>query len=119
MTFNKNDFNFEFCDDYFIYLFENNVPFDREDIREFIEGWQYITKRDEFYDRWTRHITTICELNNHYYAVEWDAGLTEMQEDEFYCQPYEVFPEEEQRLITFTKWKNKENNLICETMNDE
>lgn len=28
--------------------------------------------------RWSRYVKTICKLNDRYFAIEWDQGLTEM-----------------------------------------
>lgn len=56
--------------------------------------------------RWTQHITTIFKDGNKFYALEWERGLTEYQEDEFYWQPYEVEPYQE--TIVVTKYKTKE-----------
>ena len=114
MILDKDNPNFEFNDNYFQYLIDNNITFDREDIREFIDCYCYFVKRAEFCDRWTRHIITICKLNEHYYAVEWDAGLTDYGEDYFDEQPYEVFPEEEKQVFIINKWKNKDGSTICE-----
>ena len=114
MILDKNNPNFEFNDNYFQYLIDNNITFDREDICEFIDCYCYFVKRAEFCDRWTRHITTICKLNERYYAVEWDAGLTEYGENYYDEQPYEVFPEEEKQIFIVNKWKNKDGDTICE-----
>lgn len=40
--------------------------------------------------RWTRTVKSIIELCGRYFAVVWEEGLTEYQENEFYEQPYEV-----------------------------
>ena len=114
MILDKDNPNFEFNEDYFFYLLENNIPFDREDLQEFIDYGHYLTKRAEYCDNWTRHIITICEIKDRYYAVEWDAGLTDYGEDYFDDQPYEVFPEEEKQVFIVNKWKNKDGNTICE-----
>lgn len=114
MILDKDNPNFEYNDNFFQYLIDNNITFDREDICEFIEGWCYLVKRAEFCDNWTRHITTICKLNEHYYAIEWDAGLTKYGEDYYDEQPYEVFPEEEKQVFVVNKWKNKNGDTICE-----
>lgn len=58
--------------------------------------------------RWYRKVTTIFKVEDRYFAVEWDEGLTELQENEFYKQPYEVYPEEETKVITIIKWIKKE-----------
>lgn len=47
--------------------------------------------------RWQREVTSIIKLEDgRYFAVEWMEGLTEMQENSDYCQPYEV------KLVTKT-----------------
>lgn len=40
--------------------------------------------------RWSRSAQTIFEVNGRLFALDWENGLTESQEDEFYNQPYEV-----------------------------
>lgn len=40
--------------------------------------------------RWTQSVQTIIEVDGVLYAVDWQRGLTECQENEFYDQPYKV-----------------------------
>lgn len=40
--------------------------------------------------RWTREAFTVVKLCGRYFGIDWMKALTEMQEDEFYEQPYEV-----------------------------
>lgn len=54
--------------------------------------------------RWTRSIKTICQLGNRYFALEWEQGLTENQENQFDNQPYEVELKEEVITKTIKKW---------------
>ena len=54
--------------------------------------------------RWSRWARTIVELNGRYFAIEWDQGLTEMQPDEFYEQPYEVKLNEYDKVIHVKEW---------------
>lgn len=56
--------------------------------------------------RWTQNMETIFEVNGRHFAVNWDRGLTEMQENDFYCsEVYEVVKKEK---ITF-EWVRKED----------
>lgn len=57
--------------------------------------------------RWTRSIRTIFEINGRYFALDWDRGLTERQENEFWNQPYEVEKKEYSKTITVTEWNKK------------
>ena len=59
--------------------------------------------------RWSRYVKTICKLNDRYFAIEWDQGLTEMQPDECYEQPYEVELNEydEVRTVHIREWRKK------------
>lgn len=55
--------------------------------------------------RWTQAMETVFEVNGRRFAVSWFRGLTEMQENEFYCsEVYEVVKKEK---ITF-EWVRKE-----------
>jgi len=40
--------------------------------------------------RWSRFAQTIFEVQGRLFALDWEEGLTENQENEFFNQPYEV-----------------------------
>lgn len=41
--------------------------------------------------RWQRSVYDICMMCDRYFALTWEEGLTESQENEFFEQPYEVY----------------------------
>lgn len=51
--------------------------------------------------RWTEYMTTVFELcdNGKFYALDWDRGLTEYQENNFYAQFAK--PVEKKEVITY------------------
>lgn len=53
--------------------------------------------------RWTRCMTTVINLCGKNVAIDWQKGLTECQENEFYDQPY--FVEKKERVVTVVDWK--------------
>ena len=55
--------------------------------------------------RWSRSVTSIVELCNRFFAIVWEEGLTECQENSFYDQPYEVKLHEYEKTITVKEWK--------------
>jgi hypothetical protein len=58
--------------------------------------------------RWQRSIKSIIKFENRYFAISWEQGLTENQEDDFYNQPYEVTKKTYEKTITVTDWIKKE-----------
>ena len=54
--------------------------------------------------RWTRSVTTIVELKGRFFSIDWEEGLTECQENEFYNQPKEVKKHTYEKTITVTEW---------------
>ena len=82
--------------------------FDEEELQNL--RW-YFGEFDEVYGdnrRWTRSVTTIFKFgDNIFVALEWEEGLTEYQPNEYYEQPYFVYPKEE--YIVVTNWYRKED----------
>ena len=57
--------------------------------------------------RWTRTVYSVISLFNTTFMLEWEQGLTESQENEFYTQPYEVEPFEKEVVMVVKEWKRK------------
>lgn len=49
--------------------------------------------------RWTQSVQTIINIEGELWAIDWQRGLTEYQESEFYDQPYRVKKRERQITI--------------------
>jgi hypothetical protein len=73
--------------------------------------WEFEEIEREYGDnrRWSRSVTSIIKINNRYFCIEWENGLTENQPNEFYDQPYEVEKKTYEKTIVVTEWirKNK------------
>jgi hypothetical protein len=54
--------------------------------------------------RWTRSMSTVFEVKGRFFIIDWERGLTERQENEFYEQPYEVVKECHEKTIVVTNW---------------
>ena len=67
--------------------------------------------------RWTRCMTTVINLCGKNVAIDWQKGLTECQENEFYDQPY--FVEKKERVVTVVDWVKTEPELEKESSADE
>ena len=52
--------------------------------------------------RWSITTQSIVELRDKCFAIDWEKGATEMQENEFYNQPYEV--KKVEKMGPVTEW---------------
>lgn len=81
----------------------NGEKLTEEEIRELV--WDYEVDREEGDNRrWSRTITSIVKLCDKYFSIDWEQGLTEYQENEYYNQPYEVVKHTYEKTITVTEW---------------
>lgn len=65
--------------------------------------WYPIVYEEEGEDRrWSRSVLSVIDVDGVKYAVDWDKGLTENQENSYYGQPYKVKLVEEEITITKT-----------------
>jgi integrase len=61
--------------------------------------------------RWSRTVTSILHMCGRYFALVWEEGLTEYQDNEYYNQPYEVVKKTYQKTITVTEWVEVSNEV--------
>ncbi|MCM1259647.1 MAG: hypothetical protein NC182_01725 [Prevotella sp.] len=92
----------------FLEKFDNGEEFTEEELSDLT--WQFAEEETIYGENgsWTREATTIFKIDDRYFALEWEEGLTECQENEFYDQPYEVVLELKTEVITKKIWNKKE-----------
>jgi len=54
--------------------------------------------------RWEEYMFTVVQLDDKYFGIDWNRGLTENQEDSFMDQPYEVVKETVTKTIIVNEW---------------
>ena len=72
-----------------------------KELRELVTEYDEETEYGDDH-RWTREAFTIVKLCDRYFGIDWMKALTEMQEDEFYEQPYEV--KQIERIVVTKEW---------------
>lgn len=86
----------------------NGEKLTEREIKELV--WDYEVEREEGDNtRWTRSVTSIVRLCDRYFSIDWEEGLTECQENEYYNQPYEVVKHTYEKTITVTEWVTVED----------
>ena len=89
----------------------NKEPLTEQELRTLVSYYTIESSKDED-RRWSRTVTSIIELNDRYFAIIWEEGLTESQENSFLNQPYEVELNEYEKVqvIKVREWNRVENN---------
>lgn len=81
---------------------DNKEPLPEKELQTLV--WQYdIDTQTGENRRWTRTNTTIVKLLDRFFSIEWEEGLTECQENEFFEQPIEVQKRTYEKTITVTE----------------
>lgn len=93
----------------FLESYDKGIKFDENFLRNLL--WGELDGDVETIDeiagdehRWTRDMYTVLKIEDRYFGLEWEEGLTELQENQFYCQLEEVKPIITERLVIETKW---------------
>lgn len=84
---------------------DNGVSLDEKELRRLLE--YEIERSYGEDDRWSRGVTSIIKLCNRYFLLYWNKGLTELQEDWFNDQPYEVEKVQYEKTIIVKEWWEK------------
>ena len=95
----------------FLNKIDNKEVFNEEELKDLywgdLEGDDddIIEEVDEIIEekrRWSQFISKIVKINNRYFCLTADIGLTEYQDNEYDFQPEEVRPVE--KVITTIEW---------------
>ena len=75
---------------------------DENEVRDLMNWYPVIYEEEGEDRRWSRSVLSVVDVDGVKYAVDWDKGLTENQENGYYEQPYKVELTEEEITITKT-----------------
>ena len=64
------------------------------------EVGKYIDEKEGDSGRWTKDMSTIFEIDGQLYCINWEQGLTECQDNEYWEQPYKA--KREEKVVTTT-----------------
>ena len=102
----KEEYYWQHFDELMIKKIDNGEKLSERELRNLVLDNEIESEWGEN-RRWTRSVTTIVKLCDRYFAINWEEGLTECQENEFYEQPYEVENRTYEKTITVTEWIKK------------
>lgn len=93
-------------------IIDSDVNLTERQLRELVFEFKVVDRRYGENRRWSRTNTYVVEIGERYFSINWEEGLTENQENEFYEQPVEVMRKTYEKIITVTEWvkKQEQNN---------
>lgn len=68
------------------------------------EVGKYVDEQEGEEHRWVKDMSTIFDIGGQLYCINWQQGLTEMQENEYFNQPYKVRREEKEVTTTVVSY---------------
>jgi len=100
---NEKKYHTEHFEEIIVGKIDNNEKLTESELRNLV--WEYEVETENGENRrWSRTNTTIVKLLDRYFSVDWEEGLTESQENEYYEQPYEVVCKTEEKTIVVKMW---------------
>lgn len=87
--------------------FDSGYQFNEGDLSEIVSDYGIATDYDDNL-RWVRPAYTIICSGTRYFGIPWSEGLTEMQPNEFYDQPEELFRVEKEKTIKVIEYYKKD-----------
>lgn len=90
----------------FTEAFDSGYQFNEGDLSEIVSEYGIATEYDDNL-RWVRPAYTIICSGTRYFGIPWSEGLTEMQPNEFYNQPEELFRVEREKTIEVVEYYKK------------
>lgn len=90
-------------DELMFYKIETGEKLTEKELSELVWGYSIETSYGDN-NRWTRSVTSIVQLGDKYFSIDWEEGLTEYQDNEFFAQPVEVVKKTYEKTITVTEW---------------
>lgn len=93
----------------FLKKYDSGEKFDEYELAEMRDVYKQVDKTYGDRHRWTESVNTVFQVGERYFCLEWEEGLTELQENQYYEQPYEVYPVTEEKIIKITHYEKKRN----------
>ena len=97
-------------DEYILNKIDSNEKLDENELHSLLWEFDEVETIRGENRRWSRSVRSIVKIGERYFALDWEQGLTECQDNEFDNQPIEVEKKEYPKTIIVTEWIEKNDN---------
>lgn len=84
---------------------KNKEKFTESEIKEILWDFEQVWEEEGENRRWTRSVSTVIKVGEYFIMVNWEQGLTECQENEYWEQPYFVKQHKYTKKIEVEEWE--------------
>ena len=100
---------YKLTDEQILEMLISHEEFDERELKDLINIYEFDTVEGED-RRWSRTNQSFLKIKERYFVIVWEEGLTEMQQNDYNNQPYEVIKKETKKLVpehyeTKVEWK--------------
>lgn len=101
----EEDYYWDHFEEIMVRKIDTGEKLSEKELRTIVFETKEVERNKGENQRWTRSVESIVEMHGRYFCIDWEEGLTEYQENEFFNQPYEVERNTYEKTITVTEWK--------------
>ena len=84
---------------------KNKERFTEEEIHDVVWDFPEVWEEEFEEHRWTKDVSTVVKVGECFVRIDWQRGLTESQENEYYEQPYFVKQHKYTKTIEVEEWE--------------
>lgn len=97
----------EHFDEIMVQKIDSHEDLTEDELRALVWEHNNVARIEGENRRWSRTVRSVIELCGRYFEVDWEQGLTENQDDQFFEQPYEVELDTYKKVIDAHNWVRK------------
>ena len=103
----QKEYYAEHFDEIMVQKIDNGEALTEDELKALVWEYHNVARIEGENRRWTRTVRSVIKLCGRYFEIEWEQGLTESQEDQFFEQPYEVEQDTYKKVVEVHNWVKK------------
>lgn len=103
----QKEYYSEHFEEIMVQKIDNGEALTEDELKTLVCEFHNVARVEGENRRWSRTVKSVIKLCKRYFAIEWEQGLTENQDDQFFNQPYEVEEETYTEVAEVHTWVKK------------
>ena len=103
----QKEYYAEHFDEIMVQKIDNGETLTEDELKALVWEYHNVARIEGENRRWSRTVRSVIKLCGRYFEIEWEQGLTENQEDQFFEQPYEVEQDTYKKVVEVHNWVKK------------